>query len=282
MYIVNYRPANAEIFYPDKSSSLPISVVEVGHALQAGGYDTGNMRNGVIVIHFLVSGSGVYNGMPIKGPCIFIMHPHDTERYKVDDDSSTFETYWIKIFGSDVSSFLESAGFPNENAIFPCNYMDEIIDVARDLVDSAHYENTDDNLFMLSGLIRILSIFSHHYNEAENIQYSTYTDRILNFIHLNYNVTISEKMLAEKVNLSTNYMHKIFLRDIKMTPLDYLNTYRVKCAKKMLVETDHSIAHIAEAVGFSTGDYFCRVFKKYNKGLSPTAYRRKRRQSDNK
>ena len=51
--------------------------------------------------------------------------------------------------------------------------------------------------------------------------------------------------------------------------------YRIQCAKKILKDTNYSISKIAEAVGISGGDYFCRVFRKYNGGISsPTEYRK--------
>jgi AraC-like DNA-binding protein len=58
-----------------------------------------------------------------------------------------------------------------------------------------------------------------------------------------------------------------------MTPIAYLNRYRITQAKRLLKETDHTITQIAMDVGFSDSGYFSRVFRRET-GMSPEAYRR--------
>jgi AraC-like DNA-binding protein len=58
-----------------------------------------------------------------------------------------------------------------------------------------------------------------------------------------------------------------------MTPIAYLNRYRITQAKRLLRETDQSITEIALTVGFSDSSYFSRVFRRET-GLSPDAFRR--------
>ena len=53
----------------------------------------------------------------------------------------------------------------------------------------------------------------------------------------------------------------------------YLNSFRIQRAKKLLVNEDLSIKEVAHAVGIPDPDYFCRVFQKHSAGVSPTQYR---------
>ena len=48
---------------------------------------------------------------------------------------------------------------------------------------------------------------------------------------------------------------------------------RLEAAEQMLRETDWSVAHVAEAVGFPTKAAFCRAFLQKH-GITPTAYRK--------
>jgi AraC-like DNA-binding protein len=64
-----------------------------------------------------------------------------------------------------------------------------------------------------------------------------------------------------------------FRKESGVTPIAYLNRYRVKQARQLLTDTDQSITEIALEVGFSDSGYFGRVFRR-EVGVSPEAYRR--------
>ena len=53
---------------------------------------------------------------------------------------------------------------------------------------------------------------------------------------------------------------------------NYLNTYRMDIACRLLSTTDKSVSEIAYGVGFNNLSHFCRTFLKY-KEVSPTKYR---------
>jgi AraC-like DNA-binding protein len=58
-----------------------------------------------------------------------------------------------------------------------------------------------------------------------------------------------------------------------ITPLEYLNRYRIKKAAELL-ESGQNVTETTFAVGFSSVSYFSRLFEK-EVGLSPSVYRRK-------
>ena len=74
--------------------------------------------------------------------------------------------------------------------------------------------------------------------------------------------------------MSDDYLTYCFRQELGMTPIAYLNRYRVTQAKRLLKETDKTITEIALDVGFSDSGYFSRVFRK-EVGMSPDAYRRR-------
>ncbi|WP_335582160.1 helix-turn-helix transcriptional regulator [Paenibacillus yonginensis] len=57
------------------------------------------------------------------------------------------------------------------------------------------------------------------------------------------------------------------------TPVDYINSYRIRQAAGMLSQTERKISDIALEVGFDNISYFIRVFRKMMK-CSPSAFRR--------
>ena len=275
MYKVFFSPLNADIYYPHKTRNKSIRVLEVGKNQLSSHYDSDLMHRDIFVLQYISSGRGTYNGIPFEAPCILLMIPDMPQRYTVDEGVADFRQFWIKFDGTDTRAFLEHAGFSVENKIFPCTYIDKITSIFNNLTNLQSYVDNDDELYMLSGLFNLLSL--HSATKQHNIpqKISPYTQQILNYIHENYASYIDEPQLAQLVHLSVNYMHKIFVRDMQVPPIHYVTHYRLRCAKKLLKETDMTLTKIAETVGLSSGNYFSRLFSKYNDGISPSKYRKK-------
>jgi AraC-like DNA-binding protein len=79
--------------------------------------------------------------------------------------------------------------------------------------------------------------------------------------------------LSESINVSEDYLTKIFHKEMGIALWDYLNRYRVFLAADLLVQTDDTVQKIAFRVGFQDSAYFCRVFKKIY-GASPGSFRK--------
>lgn len=95
------------------------------------------------------------------------------------------------------------------------------------------------------------------------------------YLHEHYAEAISREDLARHVGMSDDYLTHCFRQEVGMTPIAYLNRYRVDQAKHLLKNTQQSITDIALAVGFSDSGYFSRVFRR-EVGLSPEAFRREK------
>jgi AraC-like DNA-binding protein len=73
---------------------------------------------------------------------------------------------------------------------------------------------------------------------------------------------ISRWKLADTVNVSEDYLTRIFRREMGSSLWEYLNLYRVNLAAELLTRTGDTIFEIATRTGFQDQAYFCRVFKK--------------------
>ena len=93
------------------------------------------------------------------------------------------------------------------------------------------------------------------------------------YIQQSYPQPLARHNLAHYVGLSDDYLTYCFRQELGMTPIAYLNRYRVLQAQHLLRDTDKSVTEIAYDVGFSDSGYFSRVFRK-EIGVSPEAYRR--------
>ncbi len=82
--------------------------------------------------------------------------------------------------------------------------------------------------------------------------------------------------LVRHLGFSRARTFELFKSQTGLTPNDYLQRLRIEKARELLRATRRSITAIALETGFSSGQYFCTVFRRYT-GLSPAAYRQANR-----
>jgi AraC-like DNA-binding protein len=95
--------------------------------------------------------------------------------------------------------------------------------------------------------------------------------RAMAFIHAHYAESISRSDVATHVGLSERHLSRCFHQVFGITPITYLNRYRVQQAKILLDAGKKGITKIAMEVGFSSSSYFSRVFSE-QVGVSPRTY----------
>lgn len=100
-------------------------------------------------------------------------------------------------------------------------------------------------------------------------------DRIrsmLSFIHNHYKDKITIAQIADAVGISEREVMRSFRKRLNQSPIEYLISYRLNEAKKMLLNNELSITEICYECGFSDSSYFGKVFRKAY-GLTPREYR---------
>jgi AraC-like DNA-binding protein len=80
--------------------------------------------------------------------------------------------------------------------------------------------------------------------------------------------------IAEACRLSPAYMSRLFKRTMGVSPVTYLNQFRVERAQSMLLNTDLTGYEVAERCGFANGVVFCKVFKRRT-ATTPARWRQK-------
>ena len=93
------------------------------------------------------------------------------------------------------------------------------------------------------------------------------------YLNMHAEKQISRWQVAESVNISEDYLARIFRREVGLSPWEYLGIFRIQLASDMLLNTGKTLSEIAEDTGFMDQAYFSRVFRKI-KGFSPGVLRR--------
>jgi signal transduction histidine kinase/AraC-like DNA-binding protein/ABC-type sugar transport system substrate-binding protein len=91
------------------------------------------------------------------------------------------------------------------------------------------------------------------------------------YIHTHYAEDLTRAEIASHVAVSQDHLNRCFQQEMGLSIMVYLTRYRIGRAKQLLATGRYSISEVAEAVGFSTSAYFCRVFRR-EVGVSPGSY----------
>ena len=99
-------------------------------------------------------------------------------------------------------------------------------------------------------------------------------EQILELIHNNYgSLSLCREFLAEKTKMSVKSMEQIFKYYKEQSITTYIFNYRMEQAKRMLNETDLTVAEVADRVGYTNASHFVQNFKK-TYGMTPDKYRK--------
>ena len=110
--------------------------------------------------------------------------------------------------------------------------------------------------------------------EAESI--SLAVKKAQSMIHEFYTDGITLNEIADRLNLTQEYLGAQFHKEIGENFSTYIRNYRLSKAKELLIGTQLKQYEIAEKVGYTDAKYFARVFKECV-GMSPAEYRKSNR-----
>jgi len=96
--------------------------------------------------------------------------------------------------------------------------------------------------------------------------------KVMAYIHAHYAEDISREQMASYAGISERHLTRCFVQEAGLSPIDYLNRFRVVQARHLLDEGGMNITEIMNAVGFRDSSYFSRIFRR-EVGMSPSAYR---------
>ncbi len=95
-------------------------------------------------------------------------------------------------------------------------------------------------------------------------------------IHEFYGEGITLSEIADRLNLTQEYLGAQFHKECGVNFSTYIRNYRLSKAKELLIGTQLKQYEIAEKVGYADAKYFARVFRECV-GMSPAEYRKSNR-----
>jgi AraC-like DNA-binding protein len=97
-------------------------------------------------------------------------------------------------------------------------------------------------------------------------------------MHQDYAATTDTADLAKQAGLSTSQFERLCRKALGSSPRQYLQRVRIEHACLFLVESEDTVAAIAQRCGYYDHAHFTKAFAAL-KGLTPTAFRKERQAS---
>ena len=153
-----------------------------------------------------------------------------------------------------------------------------ILSILRNMI----VESFNHQHFKQEILKHYFSIFS--YEVSRELEKQTWNDprntaryqimEIIRYIDIHYR-DITLESLAKAFKYNKNYLSAKITKELGKGFFDLLNDKRLSVAKKLLRETDITIADITYMIGYNDPSYFYKMFKK-KCGETPLHYRKRR------
>lgn len=150
---------------------------------------------------------------------------------------------------------------------------EEFIQAHKESLDIV--QNGESKEQMVSAITTLFSDMIDTIDQQNEMMDNGTVQRMIEYIHDNYNRDLSLSMIAEEFNFSPGYVSIAFKNHSGENFKDYLNFYRVQQAKEIMrKQKDIKIGDLALMIGCNNANTFIRMFRKYE-GLAPGQYAKK-------
>ena len=248
-------------------------ILEFGYSKPLAGTQIGPRIRECYLMHFILNGSGFFNGQKIEAGNGFLVCPDELNSFSTDPETS-WEHCWIGFHGTGAREFLSGCKIPTSNHTFSFRDVERLRSACSRLTQETDPSEISE-LTLFSFLYYTLSLRCDLPISPNGPYYKKdeYVNQAVTLINKNYAEPFSIASLAEQINISQKYLWRIFTEKQGMPPQKYLLQVRMEAAKKYLRTTNLSVSEIARSVGYSDVISFIQNFKKYTY-RTPTEYRK--------
>ena len=221
------------------------------------------------IIHYVLSGKGLFNGNKVEKGQGFLIVPGMHEEY-YSDKNDPWAFVWIISEDPEIQYFFDHHNANEKTGIFKFHNLYEINAIARALATS---ENR------LSSSTQLSELFLHIFHSCIAIESKPqrsatqlYFEFSVNYSKTTLHLPISVNDLCNAIGVTQPYLYRIFKERVNCSPKQYILNFKLAEAKRLLIQTELSISHIADSVGFQSVLDFSKFFSK-RMNIPPTTYR---------
>lgn len=255
----------------------PVQLLSVGKETRRKNtyyYDNRN-RSDCYLFQYTIDGGGIVkiNGQEHvikKEDAFFLKLPGEESYYFKEDVANVWDLYYVIFRGEAVKPYYEHI-ITQSGIIQSFPQYHPVIRLLQRLYIDARGGKIKDPFTAGSRAFELLCCLCSNNTSSMN-QYSRLTSRAKAWLEQEYADPAGISGAANALGVSQSHLSREFSKEMGIPPVDYLCRVRLEQSIHLLSTTSMRIEEIADACGFSCGNYFSKVFKKHMQ-MSPIAFR---------
>lgn len=228
-----------------------------------------SVKRNELVFELITSGEALTPcGREQRGPGWIFVH-HEKQK-----------TIWLTPAGGHYECM--AAAFRNisveEAAIWP-RYFEwpdqfEAVRFVDEVLRAFHYAHTDPAIIGALVLSQFRFRLDQYQRSRDHSGMPRSMTAVIAFVNNNYSRDIGVKDMAAHIGISPSHLHLCFKKHMKTSPYHYLTRQRMRAARHALATSHRPVKAIAQEVGYSSAENFCRIFKQQNH-ITAAEYRKR-------
>jgi AraC-like DNA-binding protein len=190
------------------------------------------------------------------------------------DYSPELAFYWLHFTLSPLGEEANATAGAHESLFVPQQTRPARPEVVYELFQRFLHDQEVGRLTPLSGNLLLLLLLAEVTSDRETCPASpnVIATQVDLLIGQRFTQSLTTRDIAASVGCNPDYLGRVYKAASGCTVTEALNNARIREARRLLRDSAMEVSEIASACGFTSHNYFCRVFKRYQ-GMSPLAYR---------
>ncbi|MGM0920365.1 MAG: AraC family transcriptional regulator [Bacillota bacterium] len=262
--------------YTTVEDTLPLFVESVGYNPQEQDF---TRPEGYPYYHWLqtIEGEGKFSfnaqEYTLTRGCGVLLKPYTPHDYFTM--GKRWSTIYVTFGGTSVASILDALKL-NFSSLYTDLENQRFASIIEGMLgkieEDAEFSKLDLSSYLYNFLINL-----RKYGKMNNQpSLSNYYDKIrpmVDWLEWAYTEDIGLKDMAAHLNVSSQYLNRLFQNTFNMSPYSFLIQLRIRKAKEILIQnSDIPLKNVAFLVGFNDVSNFVATFKKHE-GMTPKSYR---------
>ena len=270
------------LFYPETTRFPDLQLRHIGYENCVPGHSYGPAVRSVYLMHIILRGKGTFmanqQSWHLGEGDGFLILPEMQTFYKADErDPWTY--FWVAFLGTGAEDVIHDLGLARDSLVFHSSRPSVLLDVVgemfenRDMTRAKQYMNRSLLYRFFSMLLDDVEVKIGSHTQRNRI-----VSEAVRYIENSYgDPSIRVTEIAKTVNVERGYLYTLFMKNLGLSPQEYLLKFRLTKATDLLNHTELSIDKIALECGYQDPATFSKAFRKMF-GIPPGRFRKRIRE----
>ena len=264
-------------FPTESSADLYLNVF--GHSVTEPLHKAGPSVKSFYLVHFVVDGEGDFYtnnlNFHLKKGQGFLIEPDIPATY-ISDKNKPWSYVWVGFSGRKAGEILHDIGLSSSEPIFTCNEGERLKKYVFDMLNHNTSDKGDSYRLMAMLYLFLSTLATAQKDKIEPPSGNMYVNHAISYIQNHYSMPLKVEEISDYVGINRSYFSDLFKQYTGMSPISYIQNFRITKAEHLLTITDFSVESIALSCGYQSAEAFHKIFRKET-GMSPKTYRESKR-----